>query len=170
MTDPDAAEWQTMTSRSMHSVSCLARPVARSEIAELVIMCAEHARYERSEYEACGISEKLQRSIFDNSARLKAWVAQSQGQLIGYATATGEYSTWSAREFLHMDCLFVREAFRGGGVGSALLAQVLRYAGEQGFAQVQWQTPMWNEDAQRFYCREGASALPKVRFVLAIAK
>lgn len=165
----DASGSQTMTSRSMHRVSCLVRPVARSEVAELVIMCAEHARYERSEYEAVGTAENLQRSIFDNPARLKAWVAQAQGKLIGYATATSEYSTWSAREFVHMDCLFVREAFRGAGVGCALLTQVLRYAGEHGFAQVQWQTPVWNEEAQRFYRREGASAMPKMRFVLTVA-
>ncbi len=170
MTNPDAAKWQTMTRRSMHPVSCLVRPVAPSEVAELVIMCAEHARYERAEFAAAATTAALQRAIFDRPARLKAWVAQAQGQLIGYATATGEYSTWSAREFLHMDCLFVREAFRGAGVGSALLAQVVRYAGEHGFAQVQWQTPAWNKEAQRFYRREGASAVPKLRFVLAIAK
>jgi len=32
--------------------------------------------------------------------------------------------------------------------------------------EIQWQTPDWNENAARFYLREGASMLPKARFTL----
>ncbi len=65
-----------------------------------------------------------------------------------------------------MDCLFVVEEYRGNGVGAALLATIVQFAREQGYDQVQWQTPEWNERARKFYRREGAAEKHKVRFTL----
>jgi GNAT superfamily N-acetyltransferase len=107
--------------------------------------------------------------LFSISPRLFAWVASRDGRgLLGYATATSEYSTWNAREFLHMDCLFVKSGHRGAGIGAHLLASVLGFAHESGFKEAQWQTPHWNDDARRFYRRHGAVDHQKWRFVLSV--
>jgi GNAT superfamily N-acetyltransferase len=50
-----------------------------------------------------------------------------------------------------------------------LLAAVADLARRSGCAQIQWQTPEWNEDAARFYRRAGAVEKPKRRFFLALA-
>lgn len=150
------------------SAHCVVRRIARDEINELLLMCAEHAGYERAEYDPSGKAAALERSICEHPVRLHVWVAELHDTLIGYAAATSEFSTWSAREFLHMDCLFVREGCRGARVGAALLAAVVSFARARGFAQIQWQTPDWNSEAARFYSREGASATTKLRFTLAI--
>jgi GNAT superfamily N-acetyltransferase len=105
--------------------------------------------------------------LFSSPARLHAWVAvDEQGCLVGYATATLDYSTWMAREFMHLDCLFVSEQMRSRGVGAQLLGSVCDHARKIGITEVQWQTPQWNADAQRFYERVGAAPKPKVRFTL----
>ncbi|HVF16786.1 MAG TPA: GNAT family N-acetyltransferase, partial [Steroidobacteraceae bacterium] len=83
-----------------------------------------------------------------------------------YATATIDYATWMSREFIHLDCLFVTDRVRSRGVGARLLESVCEYARAAGITQVQWQTPDWNLDAQRFYKRVGATPKPKVRFTL----
>jgi GNAT superfamily N-acetyltransferase len=77
---------------------------------------------------------------------------------VGYATASREYSTWSACEYLHMDCLFVRSNARGAGLGAALLKTVVAVARDLGVPEVQWQTPDWNVDASQFYQRHGGIA------------
>jgi GNAT superfamily N-acetyltransferase len=115
-----------------------------------------------------GVVDRLRNALWSRPVRLHAWVATSDGGLTGYATATTEFSTWTAREYLHMDCLFVREAWRGAGVGVALLAAVVAHARKCRCTEIQWQTPVWNEDAARFYRRAGAREQPKRRFFLAI--
>ena len=79
-----------------------------------------------------------------------------------------DFSTWTGRRFLHLDCLFVRQDCRGSGIGAALLYAVRAYAAARSLSEVQWQTPDWNEDAARFYRRQGASMLRKSRFVLRV--
>jgi GNAT superfamily N-acetyltransferase len=95
-------------------------------------------------------------------------VAVVDGDLVGFATAAPEYSTWSGAEYLHMDCLYVQAELRGIGIGAALMASVLQLARERGYAEIQWQTPSWNVDASRFYRRHGGIAQKKCRFVLRI--
>jgi GNAT superfamily N-acetyltransferase len=71
---------------------------------------------------------------------------------------------------MHLDCLFVREPARGRGVGAALLHAVFAIATAQEIAELQWQTPDWNEPAIRFYRRLGAQGKAKLRFTLQLNK
>lgn len=84
----------------------------------------------------------------------------------GYATASAEYGTWIAGEYLHMDCLFVQPRYRNARMGTALLSAVVQYARDCGYRELQWQTPEWNSDACRFYRRHGGSGEAKMRFRL----
>ncbi len=143
------------------------RPARRDDIEALIRMCREHARYEKVTFDANDVSVELTKALFE-SKRLHAWVAEANVGLIGYATATVDFATWSAREYLSMDCLFVREHWRGHGVGAALLNFVVNFAARCGFSEIQWQTPAWNRDAVKFYRREGASAVEKMRFTLKV--
>jgi GNAT superfamily N-acetyltransferase len=153
---------------SVHPV-CVVRRARRSDLAALVSLCAEHASYERADYDPAGKAEQLERALFAPSPRLYAWVASSSDVLIGYATAAAEFSTWRAGDYLHMDCLFVRDGQRGAGVGAELLQAVLSFARKHGYAEVQWQTPAWNLDAARFYRRNGALDSGKLRFAIDVS-
>jgi GNAT superfamily N-acetyltransferase len=146
--------------------ACTVRRARRDDLPALVALCAAHADYERADYAPAGKAQRLERVLFAASPRLHAWVASGGDGLVGYATAATEFSTWTAGEFLHMDCLYVRDGERGAGIGAALLQAVLRFARAQGIAQVQWQTPAWNRDAARFYRRHGALGSDKTRFVM----
>lgn len=141
------------------------REAQASDLAQLTQLCIEHAAYERVSIESPSVS-RLHTALFDQPIRLRAWVAECADELIGYATATVDFSTWSAREFMHLDCLYVREDKRGHGLGRLLLDAVIAHADARNIAEVQWQTPDWNVDAQRFYARLGASTANKMRFTL----
>ena len=131
-------------------------------------LCQVHATYERRSFDAAGHAERLESFLAGPSPRLTVWLATSDGQSIGYAAVTREFSTWRAREYLHLDCLFVVEPFRSQGVGRRLLLAVHKSAQAAGLDEVQWQTPQWNEGAIRFYLRAGALEDKKSRFVLAV--
>lgn len=145
---------------------CTIRRALRQDIQGLVALCAEHANFERAVYDSADKAVRLSYALFAGVPRLYAWMAVVDGNFVGYATAAPEYSTWSAAEYLHMDCLYVQSGRRGTGIGAALMASVVQLARERGFAEVQWQTPSWNVDASRFYRRHGAVDQEKLRFVL----
>lgn len=140
------------------------RPATGSDAEAMLSLIRTHAAYEGGE---ASVSLDALRSTLDlKPAPLTAWVAVQAGGLIGYATATMDFSTWAGRPFLHLDCLFVGEGHRGSGIGAALLNAVRAHTAAFGMSEIQWQTPDWNENAARFYLREGASMLPKARFTL----
>jgi GNAT superfamily N-acetyltransferase len=141
-----------------------------ADVDALVVMCAEHAEFERSAYAAEGKARRLHTALFAPEPRLFAWLAVIDEFPVGYAAASAEYSTWGACEYLHMDCLFVRARQRGAGIGAALMDSVVQMARQRGFGEVQWQTPQWNADASRFYRRHGALEAAKLRFVLEVGR
>jgi GNAT superfamily N-acetyltransferase len=139
------------------------------DVETLVDLCKEHADFERVAYDTNGKVASLSAALLSEVPRLYAWVAVTSDALVGYATASREYSTWSACEYLHMDCLFVRSDARGAGLGAALFRTVVAFAGDIGVPEIQWQTPDWNVDASRFYQRHGGIAKAKLRFTLDIS-
>jgi GNAT superfamily N-acetyltransferase len=134
----------------------------------LVDLCEQHARFERMPYERRDKAARLRDALSLVPQRMHVWIATSGDEVIGYASAALEYSTWTACEYLHMDCLFVRDGRRGDGVGAALFENVIAHARDAGLAEVQWQTPIWNTDAARFYARRGANGSEKIRYALRI--
>jgi GNAT superfamily N-acetyltransferase len=76
------------------------------------------------------------------------------------------FPAFDAACFLHMDCLYLREETRGLGLGRQLVMEIASLAYRLGCVNVQWQTPVWNERAIRFYQRLGAKGKQKVRFFL----
>ena len=144
-----------------------ARP---EDVAELVALVTEHVAYERAKPPAPGLEERLRRLLFAvERPRLRCLVAEgSDSHIVGYATCSPELSTWDGAEYLHLDCLFLREGARGLGLGRLLLDAVRGEAVTRGFADVQWQTPAWNVDAIRFYDRTGARSADKHRYTWSV--
>jgi GNAT superfamily N-acetyltransferase len=145
------------------------RRVRPEELADVVALITEHAVYEKAEPPAPGLEERLWSLLFGSPApRLRCLVAELDGTVVGYATCSAEVSTWDGTEYLHMDCLFLRDGHRGLGIGESLMAAVRDEARALGLGQVQWQTPAWNEGAIRFYDRIGAVSKEKLRFFLPV--
>ncbi len=144
------------------------RPAAPRDLPRIVALAEDHAAYERAVLDPTGLAERLELALFDAPARALAWVAEIDGRLVGYASGALEFSTWEAREFLHLDCLYLDAAARGHGLGSALLSVICAEARSRGLGTVQWWTPAWNADAIRFYERQGARAVARSRFTLVV--
>lgn len=139
------------------------RAATAADAALLAPLCAEHAVFEGMPCaEDLGFVGRCGAALA--AGRIHAWIACIDGNAVGYASATLDFATLTARPFVHLDCLYLREAARGRGVGAQLLAAVRRFAAERSIDEMQWQTPAWNEDAARFYRREGAEVVDKKRF------
>ena len=77
---------------------------------------------------------------------------------MGFALWYVSFSTWLGLPGVYVEDLFVREAFRGRGLGRALLATLADLAVSRGYGRVEWAVLDWNSAAIGFYRRLGATA------------
>ncbi len=140
----------------------------KKNIPRLIELCEHHARYEGARYEEKNKCEQLQKLLFDPCPRLHCWIVEANNKIIGYASYTFDYSTWDAALFLHLDCLYLEEGFRGFGIGEEIVRRLRIVAKENGCVNIQWQTPAFNDRAVKFYQRIGAAGKEKIRFSLTL--
>jgi ribosomal protein S18 acetylase RimI-like enzyme len=136
------------------------------DLAALVRLCAQHAAFEGSPFDSRNKEEQLFKLLFGPNPVIHCRIAHVQGLVVGYTTFMREVSTWEANFYVHMDCLFVQEAYRGLGIGKLLMEEVVKYAIAEKCKVIQWQTPQSNERALKFYHRLGAESKPKFRLFL----
>jgi ribosomal protein S18 acetylase RimI-like enzyme len=102
--------------------------------------------------------------LFSDPATLYGWVATDGGKLFGFITVTIEFATWSAEPFAHMDCMYIREPYRGIGIGRTFLGYLRGFCAARGCRLAEWQTPVDNTLGIGFYQRMGARTMAKIRF------
>jgi GNAT superfamily N-acetyltransferase len=147
--------------RSMLSI----RPATVNDAGLLRTLIRELADYEQ-ELDLVMIQESdLVRDGFGERPRFRALVAEWEGNTAGYALFFPYYSTWVGPG-LFLEDLFVREQFRGRGIGRALLASVARIAMQENCYGVHWEVLDWNETAIKFYKSLGVEFRDKWRPVL----
>ncbi|HAS46997.1 MAG TPA: N-acetyltransferase [Microscillaceae bacterium] len=130
----------------------------------LIQLCAEHAAYEKADYDPYGKKENLGMRLFSPPPPLYCLVVEQNEEIIGYATYMKQFSTWDAGYYLYLDCLFLNKKSRGQGLGEQLMLRIKEEAQKLGLSEIQWQTPDFNEGAIRFYQRLGATNKNKERF------
>jgi len=118
-------------------------------------MIRELAVFERMPDLVTNREEDLARDGFGENPRFRALIAEWSGQVAGYAIFFDYYSTW-AGPGIFLEDLFVRDAFRRRGIGTALLAAVARVAVEGKCYGIHWSVLDWNEKAIELYKAMGA--------------
>ncbi len=125
-----------------------------------------HAAYEHAEYNPEGKVQAILDHYFTPNPPIRCIVAVVHDVVIGYATFTKDFATWAGAYFIHMDCLYLQEAYRGHSIGEALVNNIATYAVQHNIAYMEWQTPSFNAGAIKFYYRLGATSKHKLRMYL----
>ena len=147
-------------------ISSKIRFAKTGDLEALIELCQHHAEYEKSEYNKAGKKEKLAADLFSNTPKLYCLVVEADNMLVGYATYMKQYATWEAREYVYMDCIYLKEFVRGLGIGQKIIARIKVEATKLRCDLIQWQTPDFNTRAIQFYKRIGAFSKSKERFFL----
>ena len=66
------------------------------------------------------------------------------------------FSTWTGRGGLYLEDLFVKQEFRGLGVGKRLFKFLAQECRDRGLPRMDWQVLDWNEPAKNVYFKLGA--------------
>ena len=93
-------------------------------------------------------ADKARRDLIGPDAALGAFVAEADGALVGFAFWLSAYETCYAARGGFVNDLYVREAYRGGGVGRALLQAVARASAAEG-GEFIWLTAYRSNDLAR---------------------
>ncbi|MBK8698955.1 MAG: GNAT family N-acetyltransferase [Saprospiraceae bacterium] len=87
---------------------------------------------------------------------IDAIVAEFEGQIIGMVFYYPVFSSWNGRT-MYLEDFIVKDEYRNRGIGQELFDAFISEARAQQCRQVKWQVLDWNEEAIRFYKRNGAS-------------
>ena len=143
----------------------LIRAAVVSDVPLLLRFSREFAEYERQPDAVVIKEETLVRDGFGPQPKFRSLIAEWDGQAIGYALFFGIYSSLKGSG-IFLEDLFVREAFRGRGIGRTLLSAVARIAREEGSYGIRWEVLDWNESAIKFYRSLGCEFFDEWRQVL----
>jgi len=141
------------------------RAAGVNDVPLLLRFFRELAEYERYPDAVVIKQETLIRDGFGPQPKFRSLIAEWDGHSIGYALFFDFYSSWKGSG-IFLEDLFVREAFRGRGVGRALLSEVARIARQEGSYAVRWEVLGWNEPAIRFYKSLGGQFFDEWKQVL----
>jgi GNAT superfamily N-acetyltransferase len=135
------------------------RPAVADDVARIHELVVELARYEKAEHEVKATAEQLRAALFGPAPAVYGLVAEADERVVGFALYFLNFSTWEGTHGLYLEDLFVEPAYRGSGLGKALLAGLAGIAHERGYARVEWAVLNWNEPSIEFYRRLGAAPM-----------
>ncbi len=137
---------------------CNIRAATQNDMLRVLELINELALFEK-EPNAVEISvDDLIENGFGNQPVFKCFVAEIDGVVQGIALVYPRFSTWKG-VVVHLEDLIVNQQFRGHGIGTKLLDQVVTYSHKLGVKRVCWDVLDWNEGAIKFYEDKGAKVM-----------
>jgi len=97
-------------------------------------------------------------SLFERK-QAEVIIGEVDGTPAAFALFFHNYSTFLGKANLFLEDLFVREPYRGGGTGTAMLQRLAQIAVERGCERLDWLVLDDNTDGAAFYKKHGAGAL-----------
>lgn len=144
----------------MTNMGCV-RPAQPEDVDDLIGLFVEVDAY-YSEVTTGTRSERraqIESVLFAAAPKAYALLAYQGEILAGVASYSFLWPAAGLSHSLYLKELFVREAHRGSGVGSALMEHLEHVAKESGCSRMEWTTENSNEGARAFYGHRGASIL-----------
>ena len=132
------------------------RKIKPDDLPDIISMIREFAAFEGlTEY--CEVTEdRLNAAIFGPTAMTEGFVVPIGATLAAYALFYPGFSSFRGEMGLHLEDLYIRQEFRGKGLGRLLLSAVARTAHERGFERIDLMVSDQNQNAKAFYRRLGA--------------
>jgi ribosomal protein S18 acetylase RimI-like enzyme len=89
--------------------------------------------------------------ILDPMNVLTCRLAVADGRLVGFAHHHTHLTTWDVRPTCYLEDLFVSPDIRGGGIGRALIDDLVALGKARDYASIYWITADDNKTAQKLY-------------------
>jgi GNAT superfamily N-acetyltransferase len=139
------------------------RPATPADVVHIHAMIVELAVFEKLEHMVVATEALLHEGLFGVRPSCEAIIGEADGEVVTFALFFHNFSTFLTRKGLYLEDLYVRQAHRGQGYGSQMLAHLAKLAVERNCGRFEWSVLDWNEPAINFYKAMGAEILPDWR-------
>jgi GNAT superfamily N-acetyltransferase len=140
-------------------VSLSIRAADQADAALIFALVCELADYEKLRSDVATTPQTLAAALFVNEPRLFCDIAEWNGEPAAFSVWFLNFSTFRGRHGIYVEDLFVRSAFRGNGIGKALMQRLARRCVEEGWARFEWAVLDWNAPGIAFYRSIGAQVM-----------
>ena len=131
------------------------RKANASDIPSMMKLIIELAVYERAPGEVTNTEQMMLSDGFGDNPLYHAFVAEIDGNIIGFAITYYRYSTWKGR-CLYLEDLIVTEEQRKKGIGQKLFDCCIDFGKKNNCKKMIWQVLDWNQPAIDFYIKNNA--------------
>jgi GNAT superfamily N-acetyltransferase len=155
-----------MTDPTQPSAQIRIRAAREDDVPVIFAFICELAEYEKLRHEVVATEASLRETLFGEHPAAEVLIAEEvqaeaeaedgASRAVGFALFFPTYSTFLARPGVHLEDLYVTPAFRGRGVGRALLSRLARIVVERNWGRLEWAVLDWNAPAIGFYRKLGA--------------
>lgn len=133
------------------------RAATPDDSATIVQFIRELASFEKLEDKVIATPETIRKTIFEDR-KAQVLIGECDGEAVAFAVMYTPFSTFLGTTYLFLEDLYVKEAYRGRGYGSAIFNRMAQIAVEQGATRLDWVCLDWNHKAIDFY--KGLGAVP----------
>jgi len=135
------------------------RAAQQSDVSLIMQLICELADFEQLRHEVTATETRLKSDLFGERPYAEVLLAFVEEQPAGFALFFHNYSTFIGKPGIYLEDLYVRDTFRGQGVGTALLKAVGQLAVTRDCGRYEWSVLNWNKRAIEFYEKMGARPL-----------
>ena len=139
------------------------RPATQADLITIVGLITELADFEKLTHMVVVTPDSLEPHLFGPKPVAEAVVGEVGGQVVAFALFFTNFSTFLGQPGLYLEDLYVQPAYRGTGLGKALLAHLGALAVARGCGRFEWSVLDWNQPAIDFYRAMGATVMPDWR-------
>ena len=139
------------------------RPATQADLTAIVGLITELADFEKLTHMVVVTPDSLEPHLFGPKPVAEAVVGEVGGQVVAFALFFTNFSTFLGQPGLYLEDLYVQPAYRGTGLGKALLAHLGALAVARGCGRFEWSVLDWNQPAIDFYRAMGATVMPDWR-------
>jgi GNAT superfamily N-acetyltransferase len=140
----------------MLDTSFVIRPATQGDASHIFSLISEFAIYDRLAHGFEASQAMIEAALFADPPRIFCSLAEDDGSPIGFVLWYYTFSTFRGRHGIWIEDLYVRESFRGRGVGRALLSSLAHRCIKENLNRLEWAVLSWNSPAIHFFEAAGA--------------
>jgi ribosomal protein S18 acetylase RimI-like enzyme len=133
----------------------IVRTATDRDIPEIVRLIRQLAAHDRARPPESDALARVLDVLLTRSAIYVVAEATDGQSLLGAMQLDFRLTTWEAAPYVYIEDFIVDEAYRGQGIGSAMLALAEELARERGCVRMDLDVLQESVDSQRFYARHG---------------
>ncbi len=132
------------------------RSATENDIRLILTFIRKLAEYGDIADQVSATEEDVSEALFGRERVAHAILAYVGPDPVGFAIYSYSFSSFHGRPGIYVEDLYVEQAYRGSGIGKALLVYIAQLGQQRGCARLEWSVLNWNERAMEFYQELGA--------------